>query len=161
MRGRSILLLVAIAFSLLTAFTVPTVQAQIPKGDQCWTVRVTQTEKGPVPAATPMIFTVKMHIVPQDAFQATVSGFVNEPGNNPFILTGTAALVNSSIYLNLATSQAHRSEPWRDSGVMQAVLSPTTLGGTFWEIRNDYNTSTRQFVHGYSAGTLTKKAACQ
>ena len=146
----------AIILFIFFMFGVRMASAQLPSGDMCWTIKITQNEKGP----TSMTRAVKMHMVPLDSQQASVSGIVSIPKNNPFLLMGTASRVGSSLILNLTTTQKHKSEPWRDTGTMQATLNPTTLSGTFWTVSKDFNTVTHEFTDGYASGTLTKKATC-
>jgi len=77
------------------------------------------------------------------------------PGDNPVILAGTAHIIGSDVYMNLSLTQTHVSEAWRDTGAMQVRLSLPSLNGTFYEVGNDFNPSTRTFGPHYSAGTVT------
>lgn len=129
-------------------------QAQPPSGDYCFTVRMLQTEDGP----TDKRVLARVRFAPLDDQIAAMHGYVTVAGDNPYILTGMGNQVGEgSVYINLNTTQKHKSEPWVDTGVMQMKLNPDTLGGTFTEIRTDYNTSTGEFMNGYTSGTVSQR----
>jgi hypothetical protein len=131
--------------------------AALPAGDMCWKVTKTQSEKGLVnPAQT---FTVRMHLKALDASMGAAYGYVTVPGDNPFILSGNYFKIGANIYLNMVISQKH-TNTWRDSGTMQITLNASTLSGTFYEIRSDFDTKAKVFDSGYSSGNITKLAVC-
>ena len=145
------LLLTLVAVLFLSVESVP---AQIFKGNMCFDVRITEDEGGQVNKA----ITAKMHAVALDQIQSTVSGVVQSPDDGPFVMTGMAVVQGKSIFINLTVTQAHPSEPWRDTGIMQIRLNSTTMKGSMWTIGHDFNTQNPIFDSTYASGTIAKVA---
>lgn len=137
---------------LLLSGALNSVQAAaLPSGDICWTITQTQTEKG----SSSQSFTLKMHLVASDTTIGTACGLVSVSGDNPSIISGTYFKSGSYIYMNLVMTQKH-TDSERECGILQAKVSASSLGGTFFMIRNDFDTSAKTFEDGYSSGTLVK-----
>lgn len=134
-------------------FPTPSAIAQSYIGTFCWSVTVTEKETGPI--SPPDTFLSKFDVVYLGGASYALQGKALPPGDNPAILAGTAHIIGSDVYMNLSLTQTHVSEPWRDTGAMQVKLSLPGLNGTFYEVGNDFNPSTRTFGPHYSAGTVT------
>ena len=86
-------------------------------------------------------------------FQLYITREIVEAPDNPFILDGTAVIIGNEVFITMNGSQDHSPVPKRDTGTIQMRLNLSTLNGTL--NRLDFNTSTREFDHGYDAGTVT------
>jgi len=130
------------------------VRAQSLNGNMCFAVQITEDHGGPVNKA----FVTKMHAVAQDKVHSTVSGVMQFPDDGPFVMTGMAVVQGKAIFVNLTVTQAHTSEPWKDSGIMQIRLNSTTMKGSIWTIGHDFDTQNRVFDSTYASGTIAKVA---
>lgn len=120
-------------------------------GEFCWTIHKTQDDRG----ATDETYVVKIAVTRTGGANFIVQGIVELSDDNPFIFGGNARLVGNDFLMTMSGSQEHSSGPWRDAGTMHIRLDSKSLNGTFWSNRLDFNTSTREFDHGYAAGTAT------
>jgi len=141
---------------LLVVCAASNSEAVFGTGDICWTVKITQTEEGKV--SMPGMLG-KFHVKSLDTSTFVMTGIVTVPGDNPFILTGTATKIGTKIYANLVGTQDHRVEDsgglWRDMDIMRATIDNATLSGTIFGVGDSFDHSTRVFDRMYSAGTLT------
>lgn len=157
MSGRKWLQLAGVCFLVAVAVLLTggrTVSAQPPSGDYCFTVRQTMTEEGAVDKR----FMARVHFSALDDHVASLHGYVLISGDNPYILTGIGNQVGTGfVYVNVTSTQNHKTEPWVDTGIMQMKLRADTLAGTFTEVRTDYNTVTKEFVNGFSSGTVAPR----
>jgi len=148
--GGSLFGVVLVAFFL---FHAPDAMAQSYIGNFCWNITVIERETGPV---SPETFLARFDVMHMGGVSYALQGAVLLPDDNPFVVTGAAHIIGSDIYMNLTGTQAHASEPWRDTGVMQVKLALSNLNGTFYEVSNDFNPSSPlDDPRGYAAGTVT------
>lgn len=149
-----------VVFTMLLVVSAASVsEAVFGEGDFCWTVKITQTEQGPV--AIPGMLG-KFHIKSLDPATFVMTGLVTVPGDNPFILTGTAAKIGTKIFANLVGTQDHKVDQggglWRDMDIVRATIDSATLSGTIFGVGDSFDRSTRVFDQMYSSGTLTPRA---
>jgi hypothetical protein len=125
-------------------------------GETTWTVSKNQNEHGTV--TPPQTFTFTGAITRMGTKNYTMQGYVNVPGDDPYIAGGDGVLIGNILYITLRISQKH-TDTWRDTGVMQVQLNKNTLSGTFYEVRKDFDTSTigisPMFSNAFSAGSLS------
>ena len=154
MRGRSSLFWLGLFGTLLLLESIASAAATLPTGDYCWAVTVRRNDK---PGSGE--FAAKMHLAKVDSSVGTVFGYASVAGDNPCIFSGTYSQVGNSIYMNLVSTQNHKGSEaaWKDSGVMQVILSASTLNGSLYAISHDYDTDTNEFSGEYTTGTLERK----
>jgi len=73
----------------------------------------------------------------------------------PFLMGGSGVLVGDTIEFTLTGSQKHMVSGWRDRAVMHLIVDKTTLNGTFYAIRRDFNTNTQEWSQNFTSGTFT------
>jgi hypothetical protein len=124
-------------------------------GESVWTVSITQTEHG----AKSQTFTMTGAITRAGTSYYTMQGYVNVPGDGPFILAGGGVLISDTLYLNLNTTQFH-TDNWRDTGVMQVQVNKNTLNGSFYEVGRDFDVNSAGtnpfFDSRYTSGNITR-----
>jgi hypothetical protein len=148
---RALLGLVLAALLLLPAAAM----AQSYVGKICWTLTVQASDGGgPIPFSILATFDVT-HLGGSTYF---LTGYVAPPGENPFLLSGTAYAYGSDVYLNLIGSQDH--QPWLDGSHINGKLSAATLSGTYSEVGNSLGRQTMTYDGMFSSGLLTL-APCQ
>jgi hypothetical protein len=128
------------------------VMAQSYMGNFCWSVTVTEYESGPI---TPVTFLSRFDVTHVGGASYALQGPAFPPEENPSILVGAAVVIGSDIYMTLTCTGTHPSKAWRNTGVLHGRINASSLNGTFYELYNSFNPSTRLFTPGYSAGTLT------
>lgn len=116
------------------------------------TIRATlqQSEQGPLPE--PVRFVLQIHLESANGTNFTIWGKVPDAAE-PAYLGGTGILERNTLTMNLTFTQTH-ADSWRDSGVMQAQYNVVTNRGTFWMIRNDFDSNALTFDRGFDAGIL-------
>jgi hypothetical protein len=103
---------------------------------------------------------VKFHIKALDATTFVMTGIVTVPGDNPFILTGTATKIGAKIIGNLVGTQDHQMHPsghWRDMDIMRVTIDNVSLKGTVFGVGDSFNMTTSEFDPMYASGTLTPR----
>lgn len=83
-------------------------------------------------------------------------GYVSLADDEPCIMTGSGVVVGNSLLLTLSESQTHNDSAWHNSGVMHVALDRSSLNGTFYDISNAFNTTTRHFHETFTSGTLSR-----
>lgn len=129
-------------------------------GTYCWNMTVTDTTV--TGRVVPFSYVMKTGITNMGNNSSyTLIGYVNDPGDNPFTVSGSGQIIGSRLYLDLSGSQSHISGGWRDTSAVHASLDTATFSGTFYDIGNDFNAVSRQ-VDGtrYTAGTIALASAC-
>jgi hypothetical protein len=153
----SVLMLAAVAFMTM-GLSVSPLQASQYLGTFNWQASITQTDQGPVDP--PQTFTVQVALSRVTTGYYLTQGLVNPPDDYPYVLNGGGVVVtnqgNSVMVLTMSSSQEHTTS-WRDTGVMNVRVNPTTFNGSFYEVRTDIDASaaSNPFSQAYSLGTLT------
>lgn len=142
---------VILVLALLISAGISSVEASDYLGELCWSFHKTEDENGP----TDETFLARLGVNYTGGSNYILQGIVDIPDDNPFIFNGTAVIIGNEIFTNLNGSQEHSTNPYRDTGILQMRLDATTLSGTFWQNRLDFNISTRKFDNCYGAGTVT------
>ncbi len=151
---KTVLLLVGLVVSgifLLSGAVCTVNAATLPSGNICWTVKQTQTEKG----SSSKTFSMALHLAAIDSTVGTAAGTVTISGENSPIVTGTYFKSGSYVYMNLTMTQ-NLSDGTKETGLLQAKVSISTLKGTFFAVFHQFDPSSKTFDDGYAAGTLTK-----
>jgi hypothetical protein len=148
---------------LMASSASVSVSAPVFDGDLCWTLKVNETEHGP--EINPGMMT-KFHIVSLDPTTFVMTGTVAVPGENPFIMTGTATKRGEYIVANLIGTQDHKLNEngnlWRDASTLRITFNNTTLKGLFFSIGQSFNRTTHTFDNeDYASGTLSNRACPQ
>ena len=139
--------LVPIWLFLVISFSTSTCFAGDFLGEFCWNFQ---------PSGTPFSFPMKLGITQNSPTHYSAQGVITVPGENPMILSGGLVINGNNVLMNLTTTHDHHpQEGWRDSGIMQINLDLSSLSGSGWQIRTDYNTSTSEFDQAYRGSTLT------
>jgi hypothetical protein len=124
-------------------------------GQATWTISADHRESGPI---SPQTFTMTGAITHVGGAYYAMQGYVSPPDEGPFIISGSGVLIGDTIFMTLGTSQQHRDYN-RDTGVMHVELNQTSLGGTFYEVGHDFDTSSAGanpvFDSRYTSGTVT------
>jgi hypothetical protein len=146
--------IIAVSFILTAVLEISvgisSVRASDYLGEICLSVHKTQDENGP----TNETYVMRLGVTNMGGPSYIVQGIIQVPDDNPVISEGTAVVIGSDVFITMNSCQEHSSDPWRDTAISQVHLSLSTLSGTVWSNRLDYNTSTHQFDHGYAAGTV-------
>lgn len=128
-------------------------------GKYCWNATITDTTVSGM--SIPTTFVLTTDIVKMGTASYSLIGYVTDPGDNPAIFSGVGQFIGSTLYLSLIGSQNHLTGGWRDSSVFHAEISTATLSGTFYEVGNDFNATTRATDSSrYTAGTLEIATTC-
>ncbi len=157
MKRKSLAVCLIVIGIFLTSGMISAAHAVIPAVAN-FKVTVTQNEMGNIsPYKT---FIAQIHFKAMDATTGTVSGYCPVSGDGPMILAGSYIVVGTVVYVNLTVTQKHTTT-WRDAGVMQLQLNSTTLSGSFYQTRVDFNASgtlaSRVFQNKFAAGTIAKQ----
>jgi hypothetical protein len=146
---RALLGVALVALLLLPAAAM----AQSYVGKYCWTMTILASDSGaPIPFSILTTFDVT-HLGGTTYF---LTGYALPPGDNPFLVSGTAQAAGSDIYLNLTGSQDHRPYmQWLDSSHINGKLNAATLNGTMSDVGHDRNMITGSYGGHFSSGTLT------
>lgn len=149
-----------LALAALPLLWATAAAAQVPAyvGKVCLISTVTTRQTGPVAA---QVLPILLDVTNLGANTYSVVGSVN-PGDQPFVVAGTASIIGGELYFNMTTTQRH-SDGWMDTGINQTRLNLSTMQGSFYEIGHDYNTANGQFDNSrYTAGTVSlSMSACQ
>lgn len=121
-------------------------------GEIIWTATILERETGPV--SPPQTATGRIGITRVGGNYYSVQGYVESA--DPMVFSGGGVLIGDTLYLTCTSSQRHTDESWRDAGTIHIELNRNTLGGEFYDIGRDFNTSNRQFMDRYTRGTLTR-----
>ena len=127
-------------------------------GKYCWDLTITDTTTD-----TPILstFILTTDIVKMGTASYSLIGYVTDPGDNPAIFSGVGQVIGSTLYLSMIGSQNHLIGGWRDSSVLHAEINTSTLGGTFYDVGNDFNATTRaRDSSRYTAGTIQIATTC-
>lgn len=127
-------------------------------GKYCWNLTITDTTTD-----TPILstFVLTTDIVKMGTASYSLIGYVTDPGDNPAIFSGVGQFIGSTLYLSLIGSQNHLIGGWRDSSVLHAEINTSTLSGTFYDVGNDFNATTRaRDSSRYTAGTVEIATTC-
>ncbi len=143
----SFILMVALQIS----DSISSVEASDYLGDVCWSFHKTEDDHG----STDETYLTRIGVTHMGGSYCILQGIIEVPDDNRFILDGTAVIIGNEVFITMNGSQDHSPDPWRDTDIIQMRLNLSTLNGTFWGNRLDFNTSTREFDHGYAAGTAT------
>ncbi len=73
------------------------------------------------------------------------------------IMSGSGALIGNNLILTLSSSQWQTNNC--DTRVMQLIIDKSTLNGTFFNVANSFNPSSRSFARHFMAGTLTRSGS--
>lgn len=151
----------ALALLGLVLIPAPDASAQSASymGRYCWNITVTDTTVTGMVIPTTFVFT--SDIVNMGGVSFALTGYITNPGDNPAMYGGVGHIVGNTLYLNLTGSQNHLSGGWRDTSVFHAEIDPSSLSGTFYEVGNDFNATTRSRDSGrYTAGSIALAPAC-
>lgn len=128
-------------------------------GKYCWNATITDTTVSDMPI--PSTFVLTTDIVKMGTASYSLIGYMTDTGDNPAIFSGVGQFIGSTLYLSLIGSQNHLTGGWRDSSVFHAEINTATLSGTFYEVGNDFNATTRaRDSTRYTAGTIEIAASC-
>lgn len=127
-------------------------------GKYCWDLIITDDTTG---LTLPATFILTTDIVKMGRASYSLIGYVTDSGDNPAIFSGVGQIIDSTLYLSLIGSQRHLNGGWRDSSVLHAEINTSTLSGTFYDVGNDFNATTRaRDSSRYSAGTIEIATSC-
>jgi len=127
-------------------------EAQTFLGEFCWQITGTENESGPIPPETAL---ARMGVTYLGGSYYLLQGIANSP-DGPVILNGTGIFYGSQVLMSLSLSQDHTPfDHWRDSSIIQMTLNASSLSGTWWDVGNSFNLTTRTFLPMYGAGTAT------
>lgn len=147
-----------IFFCILTSASSALAQDPSFMGKYCWNYTVTDTTTDLVLPAT---FVMTTDIVKMGTASYSLIGYLSVPDDNPVIFSGVGQFIGSTLYLSLIGSQNHLTGGWRDSSVFHAEINTSTLSGTFYDVGNDFNATTRaRDSSRYSAGTIELATTC-
>ncbi len=124
-------------------------------GEFCWIAEKTEGTYGEEWEGP---FLVRLGFTHMGDDYFTIQGHVNVD-ENPLIISGSAIIIKSEIFMNLQWTSQSMLSPWRDTSKAQMNLSLSNLNGNFWAIGHDFNTETRAFGMSYGSGTMTS-ATC-
>lgn len=148
-----------LALLVLMLFSPVDALAQSFMGTYCWNMTATVTTTNNVVPFTYVMKTAVTNMGSNTSF--TLIGYVTDPGDNPFTVSGSGQIIGSKLYLDLSGSQRHVSGGWRDTSAVHASLDTSTYSGEFYDVGNDYNAETGQRdAARYTAGTMSIAAAC-
>ena len=126
-------------------------------GRTTWTGTITDDSDNPANIGDTFTLTGGISRVGDEFY--LFQGYVTLPDDGPFIMSGSGALIGSTLYLTISESQKHTDSAWRDSGVMHVSLDKATMNGNFFDIALSFNSTTRMFDQGFTAGTLSRTGA--
>ncbi|HIJ90409.1 MAG: hypothetical protein OEV89_06545 [Desulfobulbaceae bacterium] len=146
--------MIFILFCVVTSASNALAQTPSYMGRSCWNVTITDTTVENMPVPTTLVMTTDIVNMSETTYSLT--GYVTNSGDSPAMYGGVGQIIGNTIYLSLTGSQAHLTGGWRDSSVFHGELSLSNLSGTFYEVGNDFNATTRASDNGrYTAGTIS------
>jgi hypothetical protein len=150
-----------LGLALAVLLLLPAVaMAQNYAGQICWNLTVYQKDTQVLPV--PMVVKLTFDVTFMGGSTYFLTGYAAPPGDNPFLVSGTAYAAGPYLYLNMFGSQDHRAyEPYLDSSHINGRLDIATLSGHVYDVGHDLDTSNYTTYMGhYSHSTLTP-TACQ
>lgn len=148
---RGIVIFLAIIAIILFS-NVPKAIAGDYLGEFCWLFQKTEDEHGPKVEGP---FLMRAGVTYMGGAYYTLQGVLDAP-SGPSILNGGAVIVGNEVLVTANESHDHGlTKPYRDSGIVQMRINLSNLNGSWWNVRNDFDTLTRSFNDGYAAGTVT------
>jgi hypothetical protein len=122
-------------------------------GETSWAITINESFPSPPPPFAITMTGAISRLAPNYyLFQGSVVP-PQEAQDNPIFLSGSGNILNGKLVLTLNATQLHPGDN-RDTSILQVVLDPSDLSGTFYEVGHDYNRGEQKFMDRFTAGTI-------